>query len=65
MFRTGKYKKVKTATLAGVAGAGWNVLPTPQLIQKMEAVEAKQEAKQEEEQVKLDRKKLFRAWQRF
>jgi hypothetical protein len=31
----------------------------------MEAVEAKQEAKQEEEQVKLDRKKLFRAWQRF
>ena len=59
MFRTGKYKKVKTA------GAGWNVLPTPQLIQKMEAVEAKQEAKQEEEQVKLDRKKLFRAWQRF
>ena len=59
MFRTGKYKKVKTS------GAGWNVLPTPQLIQKMEAVEAKQEAKQEEEQVKLDRKKLFRAWQRF
>ena len=63
MFRMGKYKKVKTATLAH--GAGWNVFPTPQLIQKMEAVEAKQEAKQEEEQVKLDRKKLFRAWQRF
>lgn len=57
MFRTGKYKRVK--------GSGWNMLPTPQLIQKMEAVEAKQEAKQEEEQVKTDRKKLFRAWQRF
>jgi len=60
MFHTGKYKKVTAKH-----GAGWNVLPTPQLIQKMEAVEAKQEAKKEEEEVKLDRKKLFRAWQRF
>lgn len=59
MFRTGKYKREKPT---GFSGAGWNVLPT---IQKKEAVEAKQEAKQEEEQVKLDRKKLFRAWQRF
>ena len=55
MFRTGKYKK-KT-------GAGWNMQQqqarvSPELVQKIEA-------KQEEAQVKEDRKKLFRAWQRF
>ena len=59
MFRTGKYKK-KT-------GAGWNMQQqqarvSPELVQKIEAVK---EAKQEEAQVKEDRKKLFRAWQRF
>ena len=60
MFRTGKYKK-KT-------GAGWNMQQqqaarvSPELVQK---IEAKIEAKREEAQVKEDRKKLFRAWQRF
>jgi len=59
MFRTGKYKRV--------TAAGWNMQQqqarvSPELVQK---IEAKQEAKQEEAQVKEDRKKLFRAWQRF
>jgi len=58
MFRTGKYKRV--------TAAGWNMQQqqarvSPELVQKIEAIEAKQE----EAQVKEDRKKLFRAWQRF
>ena len=53
MFRTGKYKKK-------IVASGWN-MPMPQLIQKIE----KLEAKKDEEQTKQDRKKLFQAWQRF